>query len=173
MTSKLTSTDPRIVDLFKSYHRRVKSRPQLFNNSNSMITVGLSADLLDYANAAAGHSGFAASARPVGIRVTVSDSTKSLKDIFSSCESLAEFINSSECNAAEYIARIRDRDSKVSNKPGKNAITIDIRPIKDAFYDLGYNFDLIQKLKNTYGTDTVKRDWDNLQVTEFQLRYAV
>jgi hypothetical protein len=167
--TKLTANDPHVVELFNSYHERVKTRPNLFNNGN-MITVGLTPELLDYANAAAGHSGLGNGARPVGIRVTVGDATKALKDIFSSCESLAKFINSSECNAAEYIARIHERHAA---KPTKNAILIDTRMIKDAFYEVGYDFSLIQKLKNAYGADTVKRDWDNLQVTEFQLRYAI
>lgn len=170
---KLSSTDQRVVDLFNSYHARVKTRSNLYKNGKNMITVGLTAELLDYANAAAGHSGFASSARPVGIRVTVADSDVAIKKIFESPESLAKFINSSECNAAEYIARIKERDSKVSNKPGKNAVTIDVRLIKDAFYDLGYDFSIIQELRKIYGVDTVKTAWDNLQVTEFQLRFGL
>lgn len=167
--TKLTANNPYVIQLFNTYHERIKTRPHLFNNGN-MITVGLPAELLDYANAAAGHSGFGSGARPVGIRVTVDDSTKALKDIFSSCDSLVKFINASECNAAEYIQRVRER---YSSKPSANAITIDTRMVKDVFYEVGYDFATIQKLREVFGADTVKRDWDNLQVTEFQLRYAI
>lgn len=170
MNTKLTSTNQYVVELFNSYHERIKTRPSLYNNG-SMITVGLPAELLDYANAAAGHSGFGAGARPVGIRIITDQPAKMLAKIFESCESLAKFINSSECNAAEYIARVRDNHAKLSNKPGPNAILIDTRNIKDAFYDIGYDFGMIKNLRAIYGTDTVTHDWNHLQVSEFQLRY--
>jgi hypothetical protein len=58
----------------------------------------------------------------------------------------------------------------------QSLIKCDTRPIKDTFYDIystSSGYQTLMALRSKYGTATVKRDWDNLQVTEFQLRYGL
>jgi hypothetical protein len=98
----------------RHYHDSVMTRPDLYRNSDTVITVVLPKSLLDYANAAAGHSGFGAGARPVGIRRQVQNSQRALAEIFATEQSLAKFIGESECDGAAYVAEVQRRHSEKS-----------------------------------------------------------
>jgi hypothetical protein len=175
----ITSTDTRIVSFFNDINGRVRDEQgrfvgsaksttgYLYVTANNCVQIVLPDTLLDYANAA---SGTMSGMRPVGIRLSVSFNTAEqaadeVVKIFNSPESLAKFINTSECDAPEYVPN--------ASKPTKSvkSVLIDERFIKDAFYDAGYDFDTIIQLRKLFGTDTVAHDWKYLTINEFQLRY--
>jgi hypothetical protein len=162
----LTSTDSRVVSFFNHYKETSKKRPSLYTAANAVV-VTLPADLLDYANAAAGHSGFGSGARPVGIRKTVDNSGRVISQIFESVESLTKFINSSECNAHEYIETVRARHLGKSVKP-----TTDNRPANEVFFEK-YTTNDAKALQAKFGRDMVISDFNTLTINEFELRYGL
>jgi hypothetical protein len=112
-----------VSSFYRHYHESRKTRPDLYRNGDSMITVVLPKDLLEYSNAAAGHSGFGSGARPVGIRRQVPDSQKALAEIFATEQSLAKFIGDSECDGPAYVEEVRKRHAEKSTP--KPAMTND------------------------------------------------
>lgn len=159
-----------VQEMFDKYHAKVKSNPDLYTNArdkNHAVVVVLPKELLDWANRGAGHSGFAANARPVGIRKNVSDAKSALTKIFSSVDSLVEFIKSSECDAEEMMAEVRERHACKAQ-----IITIDPldRPMSEFNIEILYGKGTIMFLRNKY-PKTVMGDYKALTRREFEGRY--
>jgi len=157
-----------VTEFFNYYHAKKLTHPGLYaNNPNGdTVTVVLPASLLHYANAAAGHSGFGAGARPVGIRRKVrGTAADALADIFSSPESLAAFIESSECNAAEYIAHVREEHYR-------KGLGIDDRTADSQWKELHAKYN-IKELAERFGRDSIITARQNLTVNEFELRFGL
>jgi hypothetical protein len=106
----------RVEAFHRHYHTKVASRPDLYRSGDHAVDVILPNDLLEYANAASGHSGFGSGARARGIRKECRNSSAYLAEIFASLESLARFLESSEKNAEAYIETVRARHA-AQNKP--------------------------------------------------------
>ena len=158
-----------VEEFYNTYHAKVQARPDLFVNDPYVLTVTLPDYLLDFANASAGHSGFGSGARAVGIRKTTSDSRKARDEAFSSIEALAKFIQSSECNAAEYILRVKERHFK------KAGVQTDDRLVatnKDVVADK-HGKQIFIQLSKVFGRDVVQRSIDTLTVNEFELRFGL
>lgn len=176
MTTKLTSTDPRVVDFFNRYHAKVKTRPSLYTNKrdgNKGILVPLPLDLIDYAERTAGHHGFGQNAMPVGICRKVNDARKTLTDIFSSTETLANFINSSAMDADAYIQEVRQRapHSGIAAKMISKTATDD-RMAKDVFFEK-YTVNDARALQAKFGRELVITEFNLLTINEFELRYGI
>ena len=154
-----------VEQFYNYYHAKKITNPDLYVSNDSLITVVLPKALLDYANAAAGHSGFGAGARPVGIRRSVDNARAALADIFASVESLTQFILSSECNAEEYILQIRE-------KHYQQQLGIDNRMAEDRWKDLFAKYDM-QDLAARFGRDSVLTARRLLTVNEFELRFGL
>lgn len=153
-----------VKKFFDHYHAKVTSNPTLYKNNDTMITVVLPKELLDYSNASSGHSGFGAGARPVGIRRSVSDSRRALADIFATVDSLAKFILSSECDGPAYVAGVKARHLG-NQKP--------VDPMaKDVFWDR-YNKDTLASIRDVYGADMVRDAWNSLTISEFENLFAL
>lgn len=163
--------DPKILAFYHHYHQRSRQRPTLYISGPRMITVVLPQDLLEYANAAAGHSGFGAGARAVGIRRQVSDARRAIADVFATPESLARFLESSECDAREYVESVRARHLSRPVKIGQRAQTDD-RPAERCFDELYARYD-VPALVARYGRDVVAQARRYLTVNEFQLRFGL
>lgn len=100
-----------VVSYYNHYHDKVKSNPKLYAWEDG-VTLTLPQDMLEFSNSAAGHSGFSSGARPVGIRRnTRKHYNKSgyevVKEIFSTPDSLYEFIMTSECDGPAYCEKVR------------------------------------------------------------------
>jgi hypothetical protein len=165
-----------VESMFNHYHTKVKTNPSLYTNrrdKNKAILVVLPKELLDYANHSSGHSGFAAAARPVGIRRVVDDAKSALNQIFSSVASLTRFIESSECDAAEYIERIRRGEgrSRTARKLVSTSKTDD-RLAKEVFFEK-YSRDDAKALQAKFGYDLVVREFNILTINEFELRFGL
>lgn len=165
-----------VQSMFNNYHTKVKSNPNLYTNrrdKNKAIVVVLPKELLDYANHSSGHSGFVTNARPVGIRRVVDDAKSALSKIFSSVESLTRFIESSECDAAEHIERIRrgEGKSRTSRKLVSSSKTDD-RLANEVFFEK-YNRDVAKSLQAKFGYDLVVREFGILTINEFELRFGL
>ena len=166
-----------VEEFYNHYHTKVVARPELYVSTDTIINVILPNDLLEFANASAGHSGFGSGARARGIRRVVDNAGVAIKEIFESVDSLAQFLLSSECNADEYVEQVRARHFGMKFKAGKKMIIVrtddrevanNRRGVADAhgckvFIDLGKKF----------GTEVVKRDIDTLTINEFELRYGL
>ena len=166
-----------VEQFYNDFHVKVKSYPYLYASQEDYLNVVLPKGLLDYANAAAGHSGFGSGARAVGIRVKVVNSLRKRDEIFESSESLEKFILSSECNAAEYIESVRKRHlSGVSKKKLVEIVTddrlIDAKGSRTTM-SRKYGSDVFLKLGRKFGNKTVNRDIATLTINEFQLRYGL
>jgi hypothetical protein len=169
----LTSTDPRVIDFYNAYHRKVKTRPTLYTNKrdgNNGILVPLPRDLITYAERTAGHHGFGQAAMPVGICRKVGNAKNALAEIFASTEALAKFINSSARDADAYITEVRERHAKKGSKVTKSAT--DDRPAVDAFFEK-YTANDAKALRDKFGRDMVISDFNCLTINEFELRYGL
>lgn len=101
-----------VASFHKHYTESVKKNPDLYRNGQDMITVVLPKDLLDYSNASAGHSGFGSGARPVGIRRKVRNAEQALASIFADVNSLAKFIEESECDGPAMVEEIKRKHAE-------------------------------------------------------------
>jgi hypothetical protein len=161
-----------VQEMFDKYHAKVKSNPDLYTNArdkNHAIVVVLPKELLDWANRGAGHSGFAANARPVGIRKNVNDAKSALTKIFSSVDNLVEFIKSSECDAEEMMAEVRERHAR-----RVEIITIDPldRPMSEFNIETLYGKGTIMMLRTKF-PKTVMDDYKTLTRGKFESRYEL
>jgi hypothetical protein len=174
----LTATDPRVV----SYHNFINGKPRdadgyfigskqneagllyVMGKDHPMIQVWLPIELLDYANAAAGTSGD----RAVGIRITGFSSIKQAAEeilrIFSSTETLAKFINSSECNFTGVTGR-PVRGPKVVAEPKAN-------DEKNGFW-ARYGKEELTALVSRFGRFAVKQAFDTLTLREFEELFSL
>lgn len=180
---QLTATDPRVVSFYNSVTGRSVDADGRFigsaksttgylyviGNSSHSVQVVLPESLLEFANAS---SGTMSGKRPVGIRAGSFNSASAAADfvstIFSSPASLAKFINSSECDAGGYASLSASAKKALI----ANALTDD-RPVKDSFYDAGYDFSTLKELRGVFSQDTVSHDWNILTLNEFELRYGL
>ena len=158
--------------MYDHYHKRVKSKPDLYTNArdkNRAVVVVLPKELLEWANRSAGHSGFAANARPVGIRKNFNDARAALRDIFSSVDNLVKFIKSSECDAEAMMEEVRARHA---GKIQSHVISVDPldRPIAEFNLESLYGKGIIGRLRDRYPT-TVMNDYRVLTRWEFESRY--
>ena len=173
---KLLANDPRVVDFYEAQQSKARNANGHFIGSTQneagllyviqgkahyYLQVWLPRDLLEYANAAAGTSG----ERPVGIRVggyaTLEQAGDAILDIFSSPQSLANFINDSECDFAGVVKtpRVVTNDTLV-----KNAVElVSDKYGKNVFLDLAKKF----------GRETVLQARELLTVNEFELRFGL
>lgn len=158
-----------VEEFYNTYHTKVQARPDLFVNDPYVLTVTLPDYLLDFANASAGHSGFGSGARAVGIRKSTTGSRKARDDAFSSVEALAKFIQSSECNAAEYILRVKERHLKKSGVQTDDRIVADH---KGVITDK-YGKQIFIQLSKVFGRDMIQDSIDILTVNEFELRFGL
>lgn len=159
----LNINDPRVIDFFNHYHEFSKVRPDLYASADS-VNVILPNDLLEYANAAAGHSGFGAGARARGIRKQVANGHRAVKDIFESPETLVDFLESSEKNAEAYVEGIRAKHL---------ASIVPVDPsVKDEFWKR-YDKATMAVLLAKFGKELVKQAWDVLTITEFEFRFGL
>ena len=152
----------RVTEFWESYKTKSATNPDLYISGNSLNVI-LPNNLLEYANAAAGHSGFGAGARARGIRRSVDNAQQAIKDIFETPETLAKFLDSSEKNADAYVEGIRARDLGTAT---------DERSANDAWSDLYATHD-IKTLASVFGRDTVIEARKLLTVNEFELRFGL
>jgi hypothetical protein len=155
-----------VREFYDHYHATKIKRPNLYRTTDDMITVVLPADLLEYSNAAAGHSGFGSGARPVGIRRAVHNSSTALEEIFESVNSLENFILSSEADGLEHVQRVRQAHATgvpVRHKEPKAS---------DAFW-AHYSKDVMLLLVNKFGRNTVEQSWKHLTLSEFEWRFGL
>jgi len=164
-----------VEGLFNHYNTKVKTNPNLYTNSrdrNSAVLVVLPKELLDYANRGAGHSGFGAGARPVGIRRVVGNAASYLKEIFSSKENLKRFIESSECDADEYIAEVRMRHLN-SNQP----LTKSAKPVmtnaQGGFWSKYTKEDMARLKTASKDQKQLVNDFQTMTLVDFEEKYKL
>lgn len=168
----VTANDPRVV----AFYNFVQAKPKndlgywigstqnetgmlyVMGGDSPKIQVWLPADLLDYANAAAGSSGD----RAVGIRVGGFTSVYAVADevqrIFSSPENLARFINSSECDYAAWHA------TRQSRKAPKTPMA------KTEFWNR-YNKETLAQIVAEHGKDRVREAYDTMTMDQFEQEF--
>jgi hypothetical protein len=171
----MNNFEQNVTDFYNDFHRKVKTRPNLYANHETILNVVLPASLLDYANAAAGHSGFSSEARAVGIRMNTNNALAKRDEIFSSVESLTKFILESECDAADYIKQVRARHaSGVTRRAIKAVVTNDtlVKSNRSAI-TRKYGKDLFLKLSFDFPREVVKNAIEHLTVNEFELRFGL
>ena len=174
----VTANDTRVVSFYNFINGKPKNDQGYFIGSKQneagllyvmgkerpMIQVWLPIELLDYANAAAGTSGN----RAVGIRVTGFSSIKQAAEeilrIFSSPDTLAKFINSSECNFTGVTGR-PVRGPKVVAEPKAN-------DEKNGFW-AHYGQEELKDLTNKFGRVIVKQAYDTLTLREFEELFSL
>lgn len=142
--------------LYNHYHDRVINYPTLYTGE-SYVTVVLPEELLEFANAAAGHSNY----RPIGIRSFANDPKERIKEIFSSVESLIEFISSSECNAIQHIKQLKIKAAVKKQK------TESARSIFWKKYDKG----VMEKLKACYNPTLLREAFDTMSMSQFEKEF--
>ena len=167
-----------VEGLFNHYNTKIKTNPNLYTNSrdrNSAVLVVLPKELLDYANRGAGHSGFGAGARPVGIRRVVGNAHSYLKEIFSSKENLKRFIESSECDADEYIAEVRMRHLS-GNQTG--TVSKAIKPVMTnsqvgGFWSKYTKEDMARLKASSKDQKMLVNDFQTMSLADFEEKYKL
>jgi hypothetical protein len=157
--------DMNVVGAFhRHYHDSILKNPDLYRNNDTLITVVLPKELLDYSNASAGHSGFGSGARAVGIRKSVPNSTKALLEIFETPESLAKFIESSDCDGPAYIETVRQR----------HAASLIPKPVlaKDEFWNR-YTKNDLERIVGKFGRKEVQVGYNVMTIEEFETAFGL
>ena len=162
--------DQRIVDFYNHYHTRRVSRPELYVSGKESINVILPNNLLEYANAAAGHSGFGAGARARGIRRQTNNSAKALAEIFASPDNLLKFLNTSEMNAEAYVEGIRTKHL-AQTKPVIPVNTDDLKASVE-FWNRYTKGDL-QNLLAKHGRDKVQKAYNTSTIKDFETQFSL
>lgn len=164
----------KVTDFFNHYHSKKITNPNLYVASgNDAVNVILPNNLLEFANAAAGHSGFGAGARARGIRRMCSNAKKEIASIFETIDTLADFLLSSECNADEYVETVRMRHLGMqSTKKTKFRVVTDERPADKNFVVLNEKYDM-QELVKRFGREVCIQARKNLTINEFELRFGL
>ena len=169
----MLAADVRVTDFLNHYHTKVKTNPNLYISGKDSVNVILPNSLLEYANAAAGHSGFGAGARARGIRKPVNNAASAIKDIFKNVESLTQFLQSSECNAEAYVQGIRIKHLGVKKARGLGyPIPTDDRTAESAWSNI-YEKHNVKDLVVRYGREAVLQARKQLTVNEFELRFGL
>ena len=162
-----------VTEFHKHYHKKILSRPELYQSNSESIDVILPNSLIEWANASSGHSGFGAGARARGIRRNVNNSSKALKEIFKTPESLAKFIMSSECDGVAYVESYKQKYAQKNGIRIATNITpvnpLDM-PVRTTDLNKVYGQGTIQSLMAKY-PKTVRTDFAVLTVGEFEARY--
>ena len=169
----LTSSDPRVISFYNFVNGKPKNSDGYYIGSKQnaagllyvisgdrpMIQVWLPIDLLEYANAAAGTSGD----RAVGIRVSGFESVKQAAEeilrIFSSPGSLAQFINSSDCDFTGVTGRPVHGPRKIAEPMACDE--------KSGFW-ANYDKTIMQHLNIVFGRDLVRQAYATLTMREFE-----
>lgn len=151
-----TEIENEIKNLFNHYHNKVTEYPTLYTSEN-LIQVVLPDGLLQFANAAAGHGNY----RPIGIRRTSYNPMSAIKEVFSSVESLTDFILSSECDAISHIKQLK---LSAAVKKQKAELT------RNVFWTK-YNKSTMDTLKSLYNKNKLRTAYDTLSMSEFELEF--
>lgn len=164
----------KVTDFYNHYHSKKITNPNLYVASgNDTVNVILPNNLLEFANAAAGHSGFGAGARARGIRRMCSDAKKEIVSIFETVDTLADFLLSSECNADEYVETVRKRHLGMkTTKKSKMYVVTDDRPADKNFVVLNEKYNM-QELAKRFGREACLQARKNLTINEFELRFGL
>ena len=161
--------DQRVIDFYNRYQTRKQSYPSLYESGKDSINVILPNSLLEFANAAAGHSGFGAGARARGIRRQVANAASALAKIFASPENLLIFLEGSEKNADAYVTGVR---AKHLARAGKAKSATDDRPANEVFFKK-YTQNDATALRAKFTRELVLREFNLLTINEFELRFGL
>ena len=160
-----------VTEFRKSYARRAAAKPSLYINGPMTVTVGLPAELLEYANAAAGHSGYGSGARPCGIRKTVANPKQLLSQIFESDESLIAFLMTRETDFYTVFnvngTRKNSKTPKTKKISQGEIVVAPFVPAKADYWNK-YSGQELSFLRNKYGVDLVTRAMTMLSLTEME-----
>ena len=176
-----------IVNLFNKVNEKPQDDKGRFISTNRKSTSGyfyvtgdnsvqvvMPLELLEFSNS---RSGTMSGIRPVGIRGdkcnTAGEAADKVADIFSSVESLTQFITNSEADIDPEIIEIC-KNTRISFGKVKTIITDDRKVTNNrgalakthgdtVFLDLALKF----------GRDIVKHDMNTLTINEFELRYGL
>jgi len=154
-----------VTTFFNDYHTAVASKSDLYVNSNDQFTIVLPQELLEFAEAGAGHSGFGTGARPVGIRRTSVNAKNEVTVIFSTVETLAKFILTSKKNADN------DALSARKNNVTTTVVKMNNTEARKVFWDKADKAKY-DEMTVKYGKKTVDNDLMTLTWNEFDLRYG-
>jgi hypothetical protein len=170
----IQASDTRVVSWFnlvngydKDEHGRIKEKNKcntngylyvIGRNDSYKIQPWLPKALLEYANASSGTSGH----RPVGIRTgdfgTAEQASDEIGYIFSSPETIAEFLNKSECDYAG---------------PSVNRAKAPAEPMANPTFWNTYNKFVMSYLVKTHGRQSVEQAYKTLTMTEFEAQFGI
>lgn len=158
----------KVESFHRHYQAKVLKSPDLYRSGDHAVDVILPNDLLEYANAASGHSGFGSGARARGIRRECRNSTAFLAEIFASPESLARFLESSEKNAEAYIETVRARHA-LTAKPK----VVQANDPKEGFWSKYTKDDMAAIKAKNKDHKALVADFQTLSMAEFEVKYAL
>ena len=150
------------------YLERSTIDPNFYRGDNH-INVGLPIELIEFCNAAGGHSGYSSGARPTGIRYTVDNPAKVLAEIFESDDSFARFISGSDKSGPEHCAKLYEEYKRTNN-----IIQVDPldRPMCEFNLEELYGKGTIAHLRAKY-PNTSLEEYKILTRREYEARYAL
>jgi hypothetical protein len=151
-----------VASFQKHYQTKSQISPDLYRSGDRWVDVILPNDLLEYANAASGHSGFGSGARARGIRRECRNSSQYLAEIFASPEALAGFLNSSEKNAEAYIETVRERHLASTQQPVKAS---------ELFWKTYTKEDMAALRSRVKDSKALVQDYQTMTMTDFALKY--
>lgn len=174
MKPVISATDARLIGMYDHYHAKVQHDPRLYCYDDNRVHVYFPRSIVEFTDSASGHSGFDYGMRPFGISRWSHNSVKEVSEIFDSPESLAEFINTSDCRGVDVCANEYRREKlrrDFAEKTGRHVTEPNNNPVDKEFYKK-YSWETMKSLTAKYGA-TVNNDWKVLTMNEFELRYGI
>jgi len=173
-TDMIQANDPRVVSWYnlvngydKDQNGRITEKNKCNTNGFLYVIQGgdgyriqpwLPKSLIEFANASSGTSGN----RPVGIRTGHFTSAEQAADeisyIFTSPDTVAEFLNKSECDYAGPTV-------KKSQEP--------VEPMANPTFWDTYNKFVMSHLVKTHGRQSVEQAYKTLTMTEFETQFGI
>jgi hypothetical protein len=154
---------------FDSYHRKIKSNSTLYCYSSTTYQICYPITLQDYIMDGTGNHGENSGYAPIGTPILTSkNSYDEVAGIFSSVESLREFIlsNRGRYNRQQYVKNA----AKTKNKT--ITVTFNNESARKIFWTKA-DKSKYDSMTVKYGKECVDRDLINLTWNEFDLRYGV
>ena len=127
----MTLTNTMLQEMIDAFNKKTQSNPNLYLLGDGGLNVTLPKEICwAYSNKAAGDSG-GKDPRPVGIRILpnrIPKQNRKLRDeIFSSTLRLKSFIESSECDGAEHLAKkMLKKASKAQPNPTTGLLELEL-----------------------------------------------
>ena len=170
MPVKIEASDPRVISFVQKYHEdKLRYGSRYYHYNREGIQVHLPRSLAEFCNAAAGCMD---DGQPRGIRVMNVNPAEYLEQIFSSCQSFANFLNASEADFVGGAIRTPAKRKKIVIKVDN---TVASTALHSKFKDTaGHYMKVVKAIQKQFALsdERMKVYLHSLTMNEFELAFG-